>query len=72
MLVLSRREGEGFNLPQIGVSVKVLGRNGGRTVVGIEAPKDIVIVRDELADRAPATGANSVTKTASAGAGKGC
>lgn len=57
MLVLSRKIGEGVRMPQVGISVKVLDRNGGRVKIGIEAPDDIEIVRDEIVDEAPRTAA---------------
>lgn len=50
MLVLSRREGEGI---QIGkdVTVHLLRDEGGQIKVGINAPRDVNIVRLELLEQ---------------------
>ena len=48
MLVLTRKEGEAIVFPELGIVVRVLDgdRHGGR--LGIEAPKDVVVMREEL------------------------
>lgn len=51
MLVLSRKQGERIRIGRI--IVTVLGRRGGRILVGIEAPSDVRVVRDELGDHPP-------------------
>lgn len=49
MLVLSRRQNERINFPSLGITVEVL-RTGNRKVqLGIDAPANIRVVRDELA-----------------------
>ena len=53
MLVLDRKIQEGFWI-EGGIYVKVLGIGRQRVKLGIEAPKDIKIVRDEL--RSPEDG----------------
>ncbi|MCD9046898.1 carbon storage regulator [Luteimonas sp. MHLX1A] len=53
MLVLSRREGEGIKIGP-DVVVHLLRDEGGQVKIGIEAPRDINIVRLELLDRGPA------------------
>jgi carbon storage regulator CsrA len=51
MLVLDRRESQGFWLNEE-VFVKVVRIGERRVKIGIQAPPDMVIVRDELLDRA--------------------
>lgn len=50
MLVLSRREGEGIKIGT-DVIVHLLRDEAGQIKVGIEAPRDVNIVRLELLDR---------------------
>jgi carbon storage regulator CsrA len=51
MLVLNRRKNQRVLFPNVGISVEVI-KVGGRTVrLGIEAPRDVRVVRDELAYR---------------------
>ena len=54
MLVLSRRVGEKVYFPSICVFVKVLSVCGGTVRLGIEAPAEVRIVRDELRTRTQA------------------
>lgn len=50
MLVLSRRENQRFCFPNLGISVSVL-RTAGKVVrLGIDAPKEIRVVREEVMD----------------------
>lgn len=53
MLVLSRNEGDGITLPELGVAVEILKIQGNRVQVGVHASKDICILRSELVDRSP-------------------
>jgi carbon storage regulator CsrA len=48
MLVLSRRKGEKIVFPTLGVKLEVLKVQGNTTRLGIEAPRDVKILRDEL------------------------
>jgi len=50
MLVITRRSSDRISFPQIGVTVHFIRVQGGSAKVGIDAPRDIVIVRDELAE----------------------
>lgn len=52
MLVLSRRSGEGIVIDGK-ISVTVLEIRGGQIRLGIEAPREISIQRDELVGAAP-------------------
>jgi len=47
MLVLSRRESERIRLGEA-IVVTVVRVNGDRVRLGIEAPSDVVVLRDEL------------------------
>jgi carbon storage regulator CsrA len=50
MLVVSRKENQSIVFPALGISVNIV-RAGGKTVrVGVDAPKDIRILRGELLD----------------------
>jgi carbon storage regulator len=51
MLVLGRRVGEEIVLPQLGIKIAVTRIQHDRVSIGIEAPKDITILRKELLDR---------------------
>lgn len=53
MLVLSRREGERIVFPTIGVRLEVLRLKGNTARLGIEAPRSITVLRDELSPVAP-------------------
>ena len=52
MLVLSRRLNEKIVLPTIQTEVQVLGIDGGQVRLGIEAPPQLSVIRDELRDPA--------------------
>ena len=53
MLVLSRREGERIKVGD-SIVVTVVRVTGDRVRVGIEAPSEILVLRDELQARKPA------------------
>jgi carbon storage regulator len=48
MLVLSRKEGEGIRLGD-GIEIEVVSISKGVVRLGIKAPKDVLILRSELA-----------------------
>lgn len=48
MLVLSRRPDESVEFPGLGVSVKVLSVRNGSCRLGVDAPADVAVLRDEL------------------------
>ncbi len=52
MLVLSRRAQEKISFPQVGISIHFLRVRSGTAKVGIDAPRNIQIVRDEVDDDA--------------------
>jgi carbon storage regulator len=55
MLVLSRHLGEKIVLPSLDVTIQVVAIKSGVVRIGIEAPADISIVREELLDQSPAS-----------------
>jgi len=50
MLILSRRVTESIIIDGV-IKVKVLGIQGGQIKIGIEAPKEVVIMREEVLER---------------------
>jgi carbon storage regulator CsrA len=54
VLVLSRHPDQGIVLPSLGVTVRVLSIKANVVRLGVEAPNDVVIVREELLPQAPA------------------
>lgn len=60
MLVLSRRPGQKVLFPSLGITVEVIRSRGSVTRLGIEAPDDVPVVRDEVLAQTGATG-NSFT-----------
>jgi carbon storage regulator len=47
MLVLRRKNGEAIVLNQV-ITIRVLGVEGDRVKLGIDAPPDVIVVREEL------------------------
>ncbi|MFM9966641.1 MAG: carbon storage regulator [Planctomycetaceae bacterium] len=48
MLVLSRRPGPKVVFPSLGVAIEVLRSRGSVTRLGIEAPDDVPVLRDDI------------------------
>lgn len=55
MLVLSRRQGQKIVFPKLGILVEMLRVSGNSVRVGIEAPSDVAVLREEVAQREGAT-----------------
>lgn len=53
MLVLTRKIGQEILVPQLGMAVTVVAIRDGSVRIGITAPREIQIVRDELVRRKP-------------------
>lgn len=49
MLVLSRREGQKIVLPTLNVSIELLKMRGSSAKIGIQAPGDVPVIREEIA-----------------------
>jgi len=52
MLVLSRQPNEKILFPNLGISVQVLRVAGNRVRIGVDAPRDVEILREEVAKAA--------------------
>lgn len=63
MLVLSRKAGEGITLDQ-DVIIDILSIEGDRVRVGIQAPKDVRILRKELLEETISTNREAVGASA--------
>jgi carbon storage regulator len=50
MLVLSRKTGEAVVIAG-GITVRVLSAGGGRIRLGVEAPDEVLVLREEVAAR---------------------
>jgi carbon storage regulator CsrA len=48
VLVLTRRLHQSFVLPGLNVTIRVVAVTGDRVRLGIEAPKDLPVMREEL------------------------
>lgn len=51
MLVLTRKSNQDIVIPELGITVKVLCVEGGKVRIGIEAPRQVAIMRGELIER---------------------
>jgi carbon storage regulator CsrA len=65
MLVLSRGPTEKIVFPNLDITVEILRIAGNRVRVGIDAPKDICVLRQEIADQQSGTGAPTGTSRSS-------
>jgi carbon storage regulator CsrA len=54
VLVLTRRPHEKIVLPGLGVTIQVVSIKGGSVRLGIEAPPDVQVMREELLDQSQA------------------
>jgi carbon storage regulator CsrA len=50
MLVLTRRESEKIVFPELGVTVEIVSLKGNRARIGVQAPQDVRILRQEIMD----------------------
>jgi CheY-like chemotaxis protein/sRNA-binding carbon storage regulator CsrA len=57
MLVLSRRPGQKVVFPSLGITIEVLRSHGAVSKLGIEAPDDVPVARDEVLARQAAAAA---------------
>ncbi len=56
MLVLSRKVNEKILIPGLGIEISVVAIKGGKVRLGIVAPTEITIQRQEISNRAPLCG----------------
>jgi carbon storage regulator CsrA len=56
VLVLSRRLHEGIVLPGLGITVRAVAVKAGVVRLGIEAPPDVPVLREELVDQPHVSG----------------
>lgn len=50
MLVLSRKVGQEIRIPEVGVVIRLVESRSSRVQIGIDAPRDLRILRGELED----------------------
>jgi carbon storage regulator CsrA len=55
VLVLTRRPHEKIVLPGLGVTIQVVSMKGGTVRIGIEAPPEVQVMREELLDQSQAS-----------------
>lgn len=55
MLVLSRKGGQTIVLPQLGITLSILGIRGDRVRIGISAPSGVTVHREEVWHRIEAS-----------------
>lgn len=55
MLVLTRKEGQSILIGD-SIVVRIIGADRGSARIGIEAPDDVKILREELAEKEPGKG----------------
>ena len=59
MLILTRRVGETLSIGD-NIEVTVLGVRGGQVRIGVKAPRDVAVHREEIINRAEKTPAEPV------------
>jgi carbon storage regulator len=53
MLVLNRKRGQRIVIPSCSVTITVVTVEGGKVRIGIDAPAEVAVLRQELAKRKP-------------------
>jgi len=62
MLVLSRKENSKIVLPELGITIEVLKIKGATVKIGVDAPRSVRVVRQELLDQTEKQRSNKVAK----------
>jgi len=62
MLVLSRRPQERIVFPNLGIEVEILNVSGNTVRVGVNAPRDVLVLRHEVAEKDAARAAEAAAK----------
>ena len=70
MLILTRRVGESLMIGDE-VTVTVLGVKGNQVRIGVNAPKEVSVHREEIYERIKAEQSNNDSRVAAAGNDKG-
>lgn len=65
MLVLTRKQNESIVLPDLNLTIRVSGISGGRVRLAIDGPRDVHVLRKEVAERLPPRG--QLTRSADCG-----
>lgn len=65
MLILTRHPGEAIVLPDLGVTIVVASVSGDRVRVGIDAPRDVRVFRDDVYQAIARTEPDPVPATSS-------
>lgn len=55
MLVLTRRAGEKIVLPHLGITIQITAIKAGQVRIGIDAPADVAIFREEILEKSVPT-----------------
>jgi len=63
MLVLSRKVGETIVIPHYDLTVTIVRVKGDRVRLGLSAPKDVTIYREEIARRRSSNDTRCATRT---------
>ena len=63
MLVLSRRPQERIVFPKLGIEVEILGVSGSTVRVGVNAPREVLVLRHEVAEKDAARASQSAATT---------
>ncbi len=50
MLVLTRREDQTITFPELGITLQILRVGGQQVRIGIDAPRDVRVLRGELTE----------------------
>ena len=64
MLVVARNENDRIVFPQLGISVEVIQLNRSQVKLGIEAPRSVRVIRDELLEKEEASSSSNAEEAA--------
>jgi len=62
MLILTRKPGETITIGE-NIQIRVLGVKGGQVRIGVDAPREVSVNREEVFDRVQAEEKESVTES---------
>lgn len=64
MLILTRKSGETITIGE-NIQIRVLGVKGGQVRIGVDAPREVAVNREEVFERVQAEGEESATEESS-------